>query len=299
MAEHGQDRNGALGGARAGCRREWRPLCWIGPGHYPDAGLAAARERCDGIRVAARRGIDLAALRRVNETPDMSPVLPEPPPASPSPVGPALGSLASKLKIYDAQGDPGRRWPHSRERIDRVFKAQLAQSVEALTPVALQEAADTGPAMQSAALAVRDVASRTALAGQTRALHCRSGEHRAAGHREEARAAAESGRPRRPPDGCSATINVRTRSRRHRRRRAARPSPLPLPAGLVGLPARPCRARWREPHWPAEGLQNALGLRGGAPREHRTDGLSAAFCNLDAAAHRPDAPILGIVPIMA
>jgi hypothetical protein len=32
----------------------------------------------------------------------------------------------------------------------------------------------------------------------------------------------------------------------------------------------------------AEGLQNALGLLGGAPRQHRTDSLSAAFHNLDA-----------------
>jgi Mu transposase-like protein len=31
----------------------------------------------------------------------------------------------------------------------------------------------------------------------------------------------------------------------------------------------------------AEGLQNALGSLGGAPREHRTDSLSAAFHNLD------------------
>lgn len=31
----------------------------------------------------------------------------------------------------------------------------------------------------------------------------------------------------------------------------------------------------------AEGLQNALWSLGGAPREHRTDSLSAAFCNLD------------------
>jgi len=32
----------------------------------------------------------------------------------------------------------------------------------------------------------------------------------------------------------------------------------------------------------AEGLQNALWALGGAPREHRSDSLSAAFCNLDA-----------------
>ncbi len=34
----------------------------------------------------------------------------------------------------------------------------------------------------------------------------------------------------------------------------------------------------------AEGLQNALWALGGAPREHRSDGLSAAFRNLDSAA---------------
>ena len=34
----------------------------------------------------------------------------------------------------------------------------------------------------------------------------------------------------------------------------------------------------------AEGLQNALWALGGVPREHRSDSLSAAFCNLDRAA---------------
>ena len=31
----------------------------------------------------------------------------------------------------------------------------------------------------------------------------------------------------------------------------------------------------------AEGLQNALWSLGGAPEQHRSDSLSAAFCNLD------------------
>ena len=35
----------------------------------------------------------------------------------------------------------------------------------------------------------------------------------------------------------------------------------------------------------ASGLQNALWSLGGAPREHRTDSLSAAFANLDKAAY--------------
>jgi hypothetical protein len=33
---------------------------------------------------------------------------------------------------------------------------------------------------------------------------------------------------------------------------------------------------------PSEGLQNALWSLGGAPREHRTNSLLAAFRNLDA-----------------
>ena len=42
----------------------------------------------------------------------------------------------------------------------------------------------------------------------------------------------------------------------------------------------------------AEGLQNALWSLGGAPREHRTDSLSAAFRNLDPQARdRSDAPL--------
>ncbi len=42
----------------------------------------------------------------------------------------------------------------------------------------------------------------------------------------------------------------------------------------------------------AEGLQNALWSLGGAPREHRSDSLSAAFRNLDEDARGgPDAPL--------
>ena len=46
----------------------------------------------------------------------------------------------------------------------------------------------------------------------------------------------------------------------------------------------------------AEGLQNALWSLGGAPREHRSDSLSAAFRNLDDDARAgPDAPLRGAV----
>ena len=42
----------------------------------------------------------------------------------------------------------------------------------------------------------------------------------------------------------------------------------------------------------AEGLQNALWALGGAPREHRSDSLSAAFRNLDARCARGSDPAL-------
>ena len=46
----------------------------------------------------------------------------------------------------------------------------------------------------------------------------------------------------------------------------------------------------------AEGLQNALWALGGAPREHRSDSLSAAFRNLDRdAARRSDQALRGAV----
>jgi len=142
---------------------------WIGLGRYPnDAGLAVARDRCDAVRVAARAGADLNMLRRMFATP---PAAPRPPaPSPPSPADPAPDSLAAKLKIYEAQGDPGKSWPDSRKRIDRVFKAQLPQSVNAMTAVALQEAADTYAARQSAAFAVRTL--RPALRWLAKRQHC-------------------------------------------------------------------------------------------------------------------------------
>ena len=191
---------------------------WIGLGRYPgDAGLAVARHRCDAVRVAARAGADLHTLRRMFETP---PTPPEPSPSSPT--DPARDSLAAKVKIYERQGDPGKSWPHRRKRIDRVFKAQLLQSVNALTTVALQEAADTYPARQSAAFAVRTL--RPALRWLAKRQHCPAELAAiAAGHRAEARAALEPGGTRGRTAGAQ------------RRSGGARPVPAVHP--VDGLPA--------------------------------------------------------------
>jgi len=51
---------------------------------------------------------------------------------------------------------------------------------------------------------------------------------------------------------------------------------------FLGLRIRPCRARGESYVALAEGLQNALWTLGGAPQQHRSDSLSAAFRNLDA-----------------
>jgi integrase len=139
---------------------------WIGLGQPPEIGLMAARARYDAVRVAARTGTALSALRAMFDTPPGPPTPPTPNRSS----DPPPDSLAVKLKLYEAQGDPGKSWPRSRKRIDRVFKAQLTQSVATLTAVALQEVADTYPARQSAAFAVRTL--RPALRWLAKRKHC-------------------------------------------------------------------------------------------------------------------------------
>ena len=70
------------------------------------------------------------------------------------------------------------------------------------------------------------------------------------------------------------------RSHRHHRGRVARPPSLPLPPGLFRLRTCPRHPERRNYVALAEGLQNALWALGGAPLEHRSDSLSAAFRNL-------------------
>jgi integrase len=139
---------------------------WIGLGQPPKIGLMDARARYDAVRVAARAGTAVSALRAIFDPPPVPPT----PPTPNRPTDPAPDSLAAKLKLYEAQGDPGKSWPHSRKRIDRVFKAQLTQSVATLTAVTLQEVADTYPARQSAAFAVRTL--RPALRWLAKRKHC-------------------------------------------------------------------------------------------------------------------------------
>ena len=76
---------------------------------------------------------------------------------------------------------------------------------------------------------------------------------------------------------------------------AARASAVSLRARLFRLRACRGRARRRELRGLGEGLENALRLLGGAPREHRSDSLSAAFRNLTKDAAGSDPPLRGAV----
>ena len=73
----------------------------------------------------------------------------------------------------------------------------------------------------------------------------------------------------------------------HDRRRAARSPALPLPPGLLGLRTCPRDPGRRELRRSGGGpAECPCGRLGGSPRDHRSDSLSAAFRNLDAAARR-------------
>lgn len=142
----------------------------IGVGCYPDARVAIAPDSYDAVRVSARAGNPLATLRCMYETARAPSTPPDPPPASPTPIGPAPDSLATELKIYEAEGSPGTSWPEGRKRIELVFKAQLAMPVASPTAVALQQAADQYPSRASAAFVVRTL--RPALHWLAKRRHC-------------------------------------------------------------------------------------------------------------------------------
>jgi integrase len=112
-------------------------------GHHPELGLSEAREAARKLRVQVRDGADPTAQRRAAGTLQ---------PASPSPVD----TLHAVLAIYEAQrGNDLKSWAHSRKRVDRVFASLLPRSVQSLTAVDFQIAADRFPASQSASFAVR------------------------------------------------------------------------------------------------------------------------------------------------
>jgi len=113
-------------------------------GAFPDMGISEARGEARALHTRVKReGADPVADRRR----DLA-------------IGAAatagIGTLAAVLDIYGTrQGKTLKSWPHSRKRVERVFKPLLPKAVTDLTVADFQMAADAYPAAQSAAFAVR------------------------------------------------------------------------------------------------------------------------------------------------
>lgn len=114
-------------------------------GWYPTMGLSDARTAAQRMRVDIRDGADPTAERRQARAEAA---------ADPEPA--ATATLKAVLAIYEEQrGAALKSWAHSRKRVDRVFGALMSRPITALTAIELQVAADSFPAKQSAAFAVR------------------------------------------------------------------------------------------------------------------------------------------------
>jgi Arm DNA-binding domain len=115
-------------------------------GAYPSMGISEARSEARALHTRVKKeGADPVAERRR----DLA-------------IGAAakagVGTLAAVLDIYGAhQGKTLRSWPHSRKRVELVFKPLLARAVADLAASELQMTADAYPAAQSAAFAVRTI----------------------------------------------------------------------------------------------------------------------------------------------
>jgi integrase len=80
-----------------------------------------------------------------------------------------IGTLAAILDLYETnKGKTLKSWPHSRKRVDLVFKSLMAEPVATLTSADLQTVADAYPAQQSAAFAVRTIRPALKWAAQRR-----------------------------------------------------------------------------------------------------------------------------------
>jgi integrase len=123
---------------RAGAARRF-PL-----GDHPTMGIAAARDAARALHAKVKRdGADPIAEARQERAH-----------AANAKVG--IGTLAAVLALYgERKGGQLKSWPHSRLRIDRVFRALLDQPVAGMTIGNLQLTADRYRTPKSASFAIR------------------------------------------------------------------------------------------------------------------------------------------------
>jgi integrase len=114
-------------------------------GRFPEMGVSEARDEARAMHAKVRAGADPVADRRRDR-------------AIGRDAKAGIGTLAAVLDIYEAhKGKALKSWPHSRKRVDLVFKALMARPVAALNAADFQMVADGYPAAQSAAFAVRTI----------------------------------------------------------------------------------------------------------------------------------------------
>lgn len=132
-------------------------------GEWPAVGIAEAREKARALRVKVREGADPIAERRRQR-------------AVARDAKAGIGTLAALLDLYGGPAKPPRpgkegapepkvraigpgaglkSWPDARRRIEGVFKPYLTRPLATLKAAELQMTADSYPARQSAAAAVR------------------------------------------------------------------------------------------------------------------------------------------------
>lgn len=110
-------------------------------GAYPDRGISEARTEARALHTRVRQdGADPVAERRRDREIGRD-------------ARAGIGTLAAMLDQYTPQAPDS--WPHSRLRVERVFRALLPLPVSAITLGELQRAAETYPTPASAAFAVR------------------------------------------------------------------------------------------------------------------------------------------------
>ena len=114
-------------------------------GEHPTMGIAEARDAARDMRVDVRKGADPVAEARQRR-------------AIGKDAKAGIGTLGAVLDIYEKhKGKTLKSWPHSRKRVDLVFKPLMARPVATMTAADLQMTADAYPAAQSAAFAVRTI----------------------------------------------------------------------------------------------------------------------------------------------
>ncbi len=113
-------------------------------GEFPAVGIAEARERARNLRQGVRYD-EADPIKQARETRKAAADAAE-----------GIGTLRAILNQYEANaGAALKSWPHSRLRVERVFKAQLDRPAKALTVAELLIAADGYKAQASAACATR------------------------------------------------------------------------------------------------------------------------------------------------